>query len=132
MNDVLNGWISGACIGGIMLGTPCTSWSLARRGPPGSGCAPLRSPCCIMGLAGLSPVDKARVEVGNRTMAQTARVIRLAIRNGVPTVLENPYMSRLFLAPPIRKLSSRPEFHSWCLDQCQFSSPWRKRTALWG
>jgi len=132
VDDMIRGWISSGCVAGIMLGTPCSSWSLARRGPVGSGWAPLRSPFHIMGLPGLSAVDAARVTLGNRTMAQSARVIRTARKHGVPVVLENPFTSRLFLAPPVRRLASGPDFHRWCFDQCQFGAPWRKRTALWG
>lgn len=34
--NVIFGWIRSGIILGIHLGTPCDSWSLARRGPPGS------------------------------------------------------------------------------------------------
>ena len=129
---VIQGWMSGGCVGGIFFGTPCSSWPTARRGPPGSPWGPLRNTVHIMGLPGLSERDQARVWLGNRTMRQTAKCIGHAVRLGIPTMLENPHSSRLFQAPEIKKLGRLPSCHKWCLDQCQFGAPWRKRTAVWG
>ena len=115
-----------------MLGTPCTSWSLARRGPPSSPWGPLRSALHVLGLPGLPPQGQARVECGNRTMRHTAAAVRMAIRHGVPAMLENPNTSRLFKAPDISRLSRSASFCRRVLDQCQYNTPWRKRTTLWG
>ena len=39
----IRGWISSGCVHGVMLATQCSSWTHARRGPPGSAWGPIRS-----------------------------------------------------------------------------------------
>ena len=65
VRSVVRGWILGGSVAGVFLGTPCSSWSLARRGPPGSHWGPLRSKERPMGLENLSEADLKKVAVGN-------------------------------------------------------------------
>ena len=104
-------------IAGVMLATPCSSWSAARHGPlpgaPGSSNnsapPPLRDrKSNIYGFAQLSPQDKRRVELGNRTMQSTSEVLQACLEKGVAFVMENPIQSMLWNAPEIRKV--------WCLS----------------
>eukprot|EP00973_Karenia_brevis_P029490 4068613-Karenia_brevis.AAC.1 len=37
IRNLLLGWVSSGVVLGALLGTPCATWSRARRGPPGSG-----------------------------------------------------------------------------------------------
>lgn len=122
--------MSRGCIAWICLGPPCNSWSLARRGPATSSWGPLRSAAYIMGLPSLCPKDQAKVQLGNRLMRVSARIIRRCVLLGIPTILENPSGSRLFEAPPIRHLRAHPCCSELTLDQCQFQARWRKRTRL--
>lgn len=64
---LIGGWIRSHCVCGVWLGTPCASWSRARRGIPGSPGGPLRSEAHITGLVCLPPADQTKVRLGNRT-----------------------------------------------------------------
>ena len=61
---------------GVWMGTPCTSWSRARR-HDGKGPPPLRSDEHLWGLAGLNLKDQARVKSGNNHLLFSLRVFRL-------------------------------------------------------
>jgi hypothetical protein len=131
---VLRGWVSSGCVRGAWLGTICSSWSRARRGPPGSAWGPIRSREFIYGLPDLSPADQGRIEVGNRTMLQSADFIRKCIDCRVPCILENSVASLLWSAPPLAKLRTHADYSEVSVDQCAFGAAWRKRTRLgaWG
>ena len=55
-----------------------------------------------------------------------ARLIKIAICYNCVIMLENPFMSFFFDAPPIAKLISTGQ--NVLLDFCQFGTRWRKRT----
>ena len=129
--QLINGWIRGGVILGCYFGTPCSSWSLARRGPATSSWGPLRSQDYIYGLPGLSAKDQAKVQIGNETMRTTVKIISQCLKFGLPCILENPINSRLFHAPEILSLQQHPSYLRHCCDQCRFSSAWRKRTGIW-
>lgn len=110
----------------IHCGTPCSSFSLARKadgGPP-----PLRSSQALYGLPGLKPGDQLKVEVGNQLMQITADLISHCQAYGIRWSLENPLGSYLWAMPPIRELASSS--HRIELDMCRFGSPHMKPTAL--
>jgi hypothetical protein len=52
------GWIRSGVICGVFLGTQCSSWGLALRGPPNSNWPRLRSNVHILGLPDLSDANK--------------------------------------------------------------------------
>ena len=130
LQRLITGWLTSHCIAGIWFGTPCSSWSLARRGPYGSAWGPLRSQEFPLGLPDLSPADRFKVREGNRTAQLTAKLIRKAVECGVPCALENPHTSRLWSSPWIAPLLSVEEFRGFVVDMCQFGAPWRKRTRV--
>ena len=125
---LLGGWISSGVVAGLHLGTPCASWSRARRGRP----PPLRNDGpFIMGFtSGLSEADFERIRIGNLTMRSTARLIQQCIKMQTPTSLENPATSRLWLAPPLQRLQRSIYFKKNICDFCQHKMPWRKRTRV--
>ena len=49
----------------VHLGTPCTSFSVARRGRIGDPLGPLRSIASPMGLPNRSNIDQVKIDVGN-------------------------------------------------------------------
>ena len=124
-------WIKGGLVVGLWCGTPCTTWSRARRG--GNGPGPLRNNDNLFGLPNPSPCDAEKIRVGNKTMYATSRLIACAIKLSIPVILENPATSMLWLAPPIKKLCERVSCYNHILDFCSFGTPWRKRTrfAIW-
>lgn len=114
----------------VWLGTPCNSWSRARRWD-GKGPGPLRNDHeYIYGLPGLSQVDADKVRLGNNLMRFSAKVFRICLDLGIPVALENPYTSRLWLAPPIKHLLQHKLTDFCYTDFCQDNTAWRKRTGI--
>ena len=110
----------------VHCGTPCSSFSLARKGDGGP--PPLRSRQELWGLPRLAPWDQDKVKIGNRLMQITVDVLTACHHRGILWSVENPLGSYLWLMPPMRGLAAlgaRIEF-----DMCQFGSPHMKPTAI--
>ena len=127
---LIEGWLRAGCIMGVWLGTPCTSWSRARRGPANSNWCSLRSDHHIRGLPGLSEPNRERVKVGNATAAVSARIVRLCLSLRVPCAVENPLTSRLWVSPYFARLLGHASCRSYRADFCQFGARWRKATKV--
>ena len=128
--SLIQGWISSHCICAVWFGTPCTSWSRARRGPPGSPWCTLRSNSALDGVPGLGKRDLERVRIGNATARVTGQLIRHCIRNDVPCALENPQTSMLWSSRYISPLARSPACRELSLDFCQYGARWRKSTRV--
>ena len=114
----------------VWLGTPCNSWSRARRWD-GRGPGPLRDDHqFLLGYPDLSPKDQLKVENGNSLMRFSAKLFRLCLHLGIPVALENPHTSRLWLAPPIKHLLHHRDTQWDYTDFCMDGKPFRKRTRL--
>ncbi len=124
------GWICSGCVLFVWLGTPCSSWSLARRGPAGSSWGPIRDKEHILGLPNLSDSDQCKIDNGNKTANASKIIIRCCVNNGIPCALENPANSRLFHSPYIMPLSLLTCCDSTTIDFCQYGTRWRKRTRI--
>jgi hypothetical protein len=122
VSSTLLGWIKAGIVLGIWLGTPCTTWSLAKTRPR------VRSIDRIWGFDNLSLKDALAVRVGNATARFSAQVIRVARATSTPVALENPNGSRLWHAPPIAALV--PLGVVTTSDMCQFGARWVKRTRV--
>eukprot|EP00959_Pyramimonas_sp_CCMP1952_P466121 9489452-Pyramimonas_sp.AAC.1 len=72
------------------MGTPCCSWSQARRGPPNSSWCRLRSPSHLWSLPNLSQRARLACEKGNSQLKLCLSLIRACRSNHVPAALENP------------------------------------------
>ena len=112
----------------LWLGTPCTSWSRARRNDGGP--RPLRDDDKhLFGFSILSATDLQRVLEGNQFLEVSKMFIDLAEHYSLRWVLENPYTSRIWLTPHVRALQSLgATLHE--LHFCAFGTPWRKATGL--
>ena len=128
--NLVCGWIKGGCISGICLATPCSSWSVALHGPPGSGWEPVRSPAHIYGLPNLPPKAALRLATGNKLARTSSRILRLALSLSIPCALENPASSLLWRFPPIAKAASKWHADARTFDMCGFGARWRKRTKI--
>ena len=126
----MRGWVTGGCVFGVWLATPCTSWSRARHGPFGSSWGPLRSNQHIYGIPGLRSDDVCKSVVGNQTMKCIAHIVRLCEKFHVPTFLEIPAGSMLWLAPPIARCCRFSGSQKAVCDFCQNGARWRKRARI--
>eukprot|EP00971_Amphidinium_carterae_P171496 3399555-Amphidinium_carterae.1 len=89
--DHIQNWLLSEVVLHVHFGTPCTTFSRARRhdgGPP-----PLRSSGSPEGLASLSTTQQARVDEGNRFLDITLELIVTAHHARVTWSLENPASS---------------------------------------
>lgn len=122
------GWISPGCVAGVMIATPCSSWSRARRGKPGSPGGPLPSGAQPLGVSNLAAVDQEKVRRGNDQTRATVRIVKTALRFKIPIVLENPCQPMLWQTPAIAALCRDPPCRTAIVDTCAFGTRWRKRT----
>ena len=114
----------------VWLGTPCSSWSRARRND-GHGPGPLRDDgAYLMGFPNLNAKDTAKVHLGNTLMRFSAKVFRICLSLKIPVALENPHTSRIWLASPIKHLLHHKMTNYGYTDFCQDGKPFRKRTRL--
>ena len=65
VKQLIRGWITSRVVVCVWLGTPCSSWSRARRDYGGAGPRDMQH---IYGKAELWPLDAARIKLGNETM----------------------------------------------------------------
>ncbi len=111
----------------VWLGTPCNTWSRARRGG-GTGPGPIRDNNHLWGLPNLSDKDQSKINVGNALLKFSAAVFRLCLSLNIPVVLENPLTSMLWQTPPVQHLLSHKHVFHEHTDFCQENKPFRKRT----
>ena len=113
----------------VWMGTPCVSWSRARRGG-GSGPPALRdSHDGLYGLSGLSEKDTQKVLLGNQLMRVSTRLAKLAAAQNIQCVIENPASSRMWLTSEMKGLA-RFSFHAFQCSFCGYGTPWQKNTCL--
>ena len=106
-------WIRSGRIWSLHAGTPCTIWSIARRG--------------IKNLKRAADKERLGVELA----LFTVEVIRECSRCGVIWTLENPASSGLFRYEPIAALQSLPNFRDVHFHMCAFGAAHRKPTRIW-
>lgn len=110
----------------LMIATPCTSFSRARRGRP----PPLRDRAHPWGFRCVSEKDAERIRVGNAMARFSARLAREASARGIPWIIENPQTSMLWTLPPFERLRASRKVVEVNTHFCQFGKPWRKATKL--
>jgi hypothetical protein len=117
----------------VYMGTPCSSFSLARRGKAGSPGGPLRlKGKYILGhrLALARAGDRLKIQIGNKCAEASAEIAKTANRAACPWALENPGSSRLFHHPSIAECINLPGVHSRKLDMCRYSRGYKKSTRV--
>ena len=117
----------------VHLGTPCTTWSRARR-DDGRGPPPLRDDHAnLFGFSQLTTTDQSKVRMGNSLLNISIEVFLACMEANVAVSMENPASSRIWLTPDIQTL-----LHKGASFQhttfCAFGTPWRKATSFltWG
>ena len=128
--QMLIGWVASGIVWGAHAGTPCTSFTRARRGTPGSSMpGPVRSNEHINGLPNLSLKDLELVRVGNLLAHRSGAILRALFDRRKPISEENPRNSFLWIRRDrLQLVHDGASLVS--VDQCMFGAPWRKRTGL--
>ena len=108
-------------IAGVMLATPCTTLSRARR-------KRLRSLEQPWGVDGLNESELKQLKDGNACLRFSLRVIRLCLKKGVPFILENPLTSMIWGFAEMQRIASNSATHFREADFCQFGTRWKKPT----
>ena len=98
---LLVGWISSGKVAGMWVGTPCNSFSRARRGKPrpeGRGMpTQLRSAIFPDGFPHLERAsDEQAVRLGNALASRARRLLSIAERRKLPSAEENPFQPFLW------------------------------------
>ena len=101
----------------VHLGTPCSTWSRARRND-GRGPHPLRADHAnLFCFSQLSAKDQDKVRMGNLLLNISIEVFVACIEANVAVSMENPASSRIWLTPVTQRL-------------LPFGTPWRKATSF--
>ncbi len=106
----------------VHIGIPCATFSSATRGR----C--LRSRAHPMGKPHLSDADLAKVQLHNRLLQFSIRVVKYCKRANIPLSLENPNSSKIWSNPLLAPLSK--DAHRCVLDFCSMGTAYRKRTCF--
>ena len=124
--------IRGRRTAGVMLATPCTSFTTARNRTRG----PIRSRRYPRGLymyswgERLREVDKSALRQGNTLLDVTISVLRDCNLTGTPACLENPRGSYLWHDRKLRRELRLGGVKYVTIDQCFYGQPWKKTTTL--
>ena len=126
---VLRGWITSGQVKALWMGTPCATFSRARRAPPNSNWpSALRSAEHPRGLPECRHLPKVRD--ANVLAQRAAEAARLAHARGIPGGEDNPASSFLWDLPSRRARHSWQSFSERVVDYCAGGRPFRTRTRL--
>ena len=141
--EIVDSILSGR-VTAVMLGTPCNTFSVARMHDDG-GPEQLRSLRYPHGIPGISVFGRKAVEVSDRLIAFSIRVIIACKTSAVGWVLENPpgrgigsefYQAvfaqhvSLFELQPVRALMRMGGSQFICMHQCAWGGSYQKLTRL--
>ena len=117
---------------GIFSGTPCRSFSCARRAPITSRFPrKLRDKLHPLGLPVILPQDRPVLVEGNLLADLADQLLALGRKLGIPTAEENPGSSLLWHTPSRQRSAGLPFSKASSFDQCAFHAKWKKRTTIW-
>lgn len=105
-------WIEKGIFGFVHLGTPCTIWSIARKGVKESA------------------TSRAKEELGIEMALFSSEVIRACNKHRIPFALENPRTSKLFHFEPLLRALSTGHWEYVDLDMCRYGEDYRKSTRI--
>ena len=118
----------------LFLGTPCTTFSAARTGPPGPRA--LRSPQHPYGLPKkeLTIRENEEVRLGTYFALKSAEFCKMAVDTQRPFALENPKPKKgvvsLFDLPEMLAVAKMPGVRVVDFDQCPFGAETAKPTRI--
>ena len=121
-------WIASGCVRLAHFGTPCTTFSRARKndgGPP-----PLRTNEFLEGVPKLSAKDKEKVRLGTLFLDITLQFCEALTKVGALWSIENPESSLLWLMPQVKAFCQRLSPLRIELHMCAYSSLHCKPTSF--
>ena len=124
----LQTWAQAGAFTGLRLGTPCTTYSRARKFDGGP--TPLRTDWFLEGVPGLSGRDWDKVWAGTTFMRMSVDLAHMVVQQGGFFTLENPASSMLWLTPEVTDLELRTGAVRVYHDMCQHGSPHKKPTVF--
>ena len=74
--------------------------------------------------------ERWKITNGNLAMAFSCRLAHHCLEMRTPFLIENPWTSLIWRAPPMEHLARRRGVRLVRTDFCQFGTPWRKSTGL--
>ncbi|CAE7663973.1 unnamed protein product, partial [Symbiodinium microadriaticum] len=110
----------------LHLGTPCSSFSIARSRPGGP--PPLRSQAEPLGLVKSSQAAQWQLTLANELLFRSLELFAAVVQAGGDATLENPRSSLMWQVPQVQQLKLKLHLYNVDLDQCQFGSIFRKPT----
>ena len=131
--SILAGWIEAGIVVILHMGTPCRSWSRARRAPLWSRMPhQLRNRIAVYGLKELVGNDSKIVEEGNLLSKRGQLLYSTCRRLSVSCSEENPAQSYLWLAHGRISRHQVAAASSYLFTMCAFGAPHKKRTRIDG
>ena len=75
----------------------------------------------------LNAKERTLINEGNACFRSALQIIHWLHQAGIPWILENPYSSKCWHLPRLRKYFHDPHVIPIVSDFCMFDTPWRKR-----
>ena len=124
----LRNWLRSGVIRLVHFGTPCTTFSRARRddgGPP-----PIRSPEYLNGIPGIPVDDQSRVDMGTEFLDITISLAALATEFDAAWTIENPLSSMMWLMPQMIELQANLAAAKVEMHMCAYGALSMKPTLI--
>ncbi|CAE7781028.1 unnamed protein product [Symbiodinium sp. KB8] len=104
----------------LHLGTPCSSFSIARSRPGGP--PPLRSQAEPLGLVKSSQAAQWQLTLANELLFRSLELFAAVVQAGGDATLENPRSSLMSQVPQVQQLKLKLHLYNVDLDQCRVRS----------
>ena len=125
----VKGWVLAGLVWGVFAGTPCETFSRARRAPAHSAFpGPLRASAHPRGLPALTGREAQRVRSANVLADRAAILLRIATERGLVAGEENPASSILWMTQQRSRQESDCRYQDCVVDHCAYGTSYRART----
>ena len=124
----LKNWVRSGVVRLVHFGTPCTTFSRARRddgGPP-----PIRSPEHLNEIPGILADDQVKVDMGTEFLDITISLAALASEFDAAWTIENPLSSMMWLMPQMIELQATLAAATVELHMCAYGALSMKPTLI--
>ena len=125
----LEAWLRAGVVQWVHFGTPCTSFSIARKddgGPP-----PVRDAEQLYGVPELTDGDRRLLEMGTLLMQVTVQLALLCRQCGSQWSIENPASSLIWIMPEMLALQRHCKPDEVMFHMCAYGAQSKKPTLIW-